>query len=124
MTNDIHIAFSEAVADTFDALRKSPLLNDPAVVKELDTSYVFLSEVTRVDPQVLFNNISKGAYDVSHASDHIILVSGKHPRELACDTCGKLLSHHGPAASYKTLLTAVQDIEAIAALHAAAPKGA
>jgi len=124
MTNDIHTAFAEAVADTFDALRRSPNLTDGTVVKELDTSYVYLSEVTRVSPQILFNNISKGAYDIKAASTHPILVSGTHPRELTCDTCGRLLSHHGPDESYKTLLTAVQDIEAIAALHAAAPKGA
>lgn len=119
ITEDIYTAFSEAVADTFDALRRSPLLTDPAVIKELDATYVYLAEVAQIGPQVLFNNISKAVYDIAHASDHIILVSGKHPRELTCDTCGKLLSHHGTQASYKEMLVVVQDLEAIVALHAA-----
>ena len=122
MTTDIYPAFCEAVADTFDALRKSPLLNDGPVVKELDTSFVYLSGVTQVGPQVLFDNISKGCFDLKAASDHVILVSGKHPRELTCDTCGRLLSHHGDSDAYAMLLAAVQDIEAIAALHAATPQ--
>jgi hypothetical protein len=122
MTDDIYNAFCEATIDTFDALRKSPQLNDPTVVKELDTSYVFLKEVTGVSPQVLFDNISKGAHDLIQASDHVMLVSGTHPRELTCDTCGRLVSHHGDQGAYKQLLTAVQDIEAIAALSAADAK--
>lgn len=119
MTDDTLTAFAEAAIDTFDALRRSPKLNSPAVVKSLDTGYVYLQEVTGAPAQVLFDNISRGAHDILTASDHIMLVSGDSPRALTCDTCGRLLSHHADAASYATFLTAVQDIEAIHALNIA-----
>lgn len=122
MSNDINTAFCEAAIDTFEALYKAPKLDDPAVVKPLDMTYVYLQEVTGASAQVLFNVISKGAHDLISASDHRMLVSGTKPRELTCDTCGRLISHHGNGEAYKTLLEAVQDIEAIAALHAAAPR--
>lgn len=119
MTDDIYTAFTEAVIDTFDALYKSPTLTDPAVVKPLDVTYVYLQEATSASAQVLFDVVSRGAHELIEASDHRMLVSGTKPRELTCDTCGRLLSHHGHNRdAYATLLTAVQDIEALARLHA------
>lgn len=120
MTDDISTAFAEAAIDTFDALRRSPQLDDPAVVKPLDTAYVYLEEVTTAPAQVLFEHISKGAHDLIEASDHVMLVSGTKPRELTCDTCGRLISHHNSDRdSYSVMLAAIQDIEAIARLNAA-----
>lgn len=121
MTDEINRAFCEAAIDTFDALSKSPQLDDPAVVKPLDTAFVYLEEVTSAPAQVLFNVLSKGAHDIVEASDHIMLISGTKPRELSCDTCGRLISHHNAdRESYATFGDAVSDIEAIAALYAVA----
>ncbi len=121
MTSDILNAFAEAAIDTFDALHRSPQLNDPVVVKELDTAYVYLHELTGASAQVLFNNISLGAHNIIAASDHVMLVSGATPRELTCDTCGRLVSHHCAPEDGAVFLTAVQDIEAINAMVAATP---
>lgn len=118
---DINTAFTEAVIDTFEALYASPRLDDPAVVKPLDTTYQYLQEVTTASAQVLFNVVSQGAHNLINASDHRMLISGAKPRELTCDTCGRLISHHGRGndqSAYDTLLSAVQDIEAIATLLA------
>lgn len=120
MTTDIDNAFSEAVIDTFEALYQAPRLDDPAVVKSLDTAYVYLQEVTGAAAQVLFNTISKGAHDLIGASDHRMLISGTKPRELTCDTCGRLISHHGQNRdAYAVMLNAIQDIEAISRLLSA-----
>jgi hypothetical protein len=119
MTTDIHSAFAEATIDTFEALREGPqALTDPKVVKPLDQAFVFLSEVTGVSAQILFNNISRGAHEIISASDHVILVSGARIREMRCDTCARLLTHHG-ATPAPTYFTAVNDVEALAALHLA-----
>ena len=119
MTEDISNAFSEAAIDTFEALYQSPKLDDPQVVKPLDTAYVYLQQATGASAQVLFDVISRGAHTLIEASDHRMLVSGTKPRELTCDTCGRLLSHHGQNRdAYSVLLSAIQDIEAIARLHA------
>lgn len=118
MTDDINAAFTEAVIDTFEALYASPKLDDPAVVKPLDATYVYLQEATGAAPQVLFDVISKGAHDLISASDHRMLISGTKPRELTCDTCGRLISHHGQDRdAYTRMLAAVQDIEALSVLH-------
>lgn len=119
MSTDINAAFCEATIDTFEALYASPKLDDPAIVKPLDTAFVYLQEVTSASAQVLFNVISKGAHDLIEASDHVMLISGTTPRELTCDTCGRLISHHGQNRdAYATMLTAIQDIEAIVRLNA------
>ena len=120
-TTDINSAFTEAVIDTFEALFASPKLDDPAVVKPLDTTYEYLQAATTASAQVLFNVISRGSHDLIEASDHRMLISGTKPRELTCDTCGRLISHHGRGndqSAYATLLSAVQDIEALAPLIA------
>ena len=119
MNDDIKTAFCEATIDTFDALYQAPNLDDPAVVKSLDTAYVYLADVTKAPAQVLFDNISRGAHNLIQASDHRMLISGTEPRALTCDTCGRLISHHNSDRdAYAVLLRAVQDIEAIATLLA------
>ena len=121
ITDDINTAFTEAVIDTFEALYKSPDLTDAAVVKPLDGAYVYLAETTSANAQVLFNVVSLGARNLITDSDHRMLISGTKPRELTCDTCGRLISHHGQDRdAYAVMLSAVQDIEAIALLHATA----
>lgn len=121
MTDDtIPTAFSEAVIDTFEALYASPQLNDQEVLRKLNLSYQHLQLQANVPAQVLFDNVSKGSHDLIQASDHIMLIAGTHPRELTCETCGRLLSHHDQVGAYASLLAAVQDIEAIIALNTAA----
>lgn len=113
MNPDIQLAFTDAATDTFDALTRSPHLDDPAVVKPLDAAYLFLQEVTGVSAQILFNNISRAAFVQVEASDHVMLVSGSAARELSCDTCGRLLLAHG---AYDEMRTVIDDLEAVSTL--------
>ncbi len=135
MTTEHLTATAEAMIDTFDALTRSPRFSDPTVLKELNSSYMYLEELTKgenvpdgqpngIPAQAFLNDISEGVQLVLDASDHRMLVSGATPRELKCDTCGKLISHHDRTGSYTKLGNAVSNIETIFAVRIASEKAA
>jgi len=109
---DIDIAFTDSLRLCVEALTDDRNLTG-GIPADLTQAVGFLSQVTGLDRQGLFETILHATATLIDVSDHPVTITGETPGALRCTACGTPLNVHSGAAE---VVARIYDMRAVETL--------